>query len=344
MPRRSRPAADFYYTSANNFDIVSNKVSPSTTVNNNQNICCGNQSQSCDINLDELKDFMDDRIEEIKGTLITSNAPMPLINDLYCDVVHSYLEEGPYSLPNIEKVTEMYNAFNEIIESSDCVDKRILIFRDILQMISIVKSTHIEKLLAEQRVEKLIKDNEDLGGQVAALITALSTCTGEGENMSFNGFGGKLMLEVINPKPFIYVQALFNVKLAWYYYLYGDVVKPKEYAATVDYVSSLGTKEEAYEKLITLLDEKFRDENEEFKKLMDNAAESSNDSSTVNTPENNSSGLETSSNNNSNSDSNNNNNNSINNSDSSNIAESCDYEPSDSDSDYDYSSESDCGC
>ena len=167
---------------------------------------------------------------------------MPLIDDLYCDVVHSYLEEGPYSLPNIEKVTEMYNAFNEIIEStSDCVDKRILIFRDILQMISIVKSTHIEKLLAEQRVEKLIKDNEDLGAQVAALITSLSTCTGEGENLSFNGFG-KLMLEVINPKPFIYVQALFNVKLAWYYYLYGDVVKPKEYAATVDYVIHLELK------------------------------------------------------------------------------------------------------
>ena len=118
---------------------------------------------------------MDDRIEEIKGTLITSGL-MPLIDDLYCDVVHSYLEET-HSLPNIEKVTEMYNAFNEIIEStSDCVDKRILIFRDILQMISIVKSTHIEKLLAEQRVEKLIKDNEDLGAQVAALIT-LSTCT-----------------------------------------------------------------------------------------------------------------------------------------------------------------------
>ena len=337
MPRRSRPAADFYYTCGNSFDVVSNIIPASVKVNNTQNICCGDQVQSCDINLDELKDFMDDRIEEIKGTLVLSNAPVQLIETLYSDVIHSYNEEGPYSLPPIETITELYTAFNDIIEStSGCIDTRLLIYRDILQMTSGVKDTEIKKTIAENRVEKLLADNSILQEKVRDLKDALDLCEQTGDAL---GFAGQIMIAMIKPKPMIYVQAIFNLNLAWYYYLHGTVMKPKEYAATVEYVDSLGTKQEAYDQLIVLLDEKYRDEEEEFAKLL-NDAESSNDTSSGNTPGVGSSGVETSSNSNSNSNSN------SGGSDTSNIALSCDYEPSDTDSDYDYSSESDadCGC
>ena len=176
MPKRSRPAADFYYTSRNSFDVVSNIIPASVKVNNTQNICCGDQVQSCDINLDELKDFMDDRIEEIKGTLVLSNAPVQLIETLYSDVIYSYNEEGPYSLPPIETITELYTAFNDIIEStSGCIDTRLLIYRDILQMTSVVKDTEIKKTIAENRVEKLLADNAILQEKVRDLSPYIIT-------------------------------------------------------------------------------------------------------------------------------------------------------------------------
>ena len=333
MPRRNRPAADFYYTSANCFDIVSNKVPASSKSNNNQNIYCGNESQSCDINLDDLKDFMDNRIEEIKGTLVLSNAPIQLIETLYSDVINSYNEEGPYSLPPIETITDLYTAFNDIIENtSGCIDTRLLVYRDILQMTSSVKDIHIEKIIAENRVDKLVQDNKLLGEQLASLKNALDLCQGDGDSYEF---AGQLMIAMIKPKPMIYVQAIFNLKLAWYYYLYGTTMKPREYAATVEYVNCLGTKQEAYDKLIVLLDEKYRDENEEFAKLLKGTGDTSTDTSSGNTPGISSSEVEISSNSS---------NCQIGGSDSSNVALTCDYEPSDSDSDFDYSSDSDCEC
>ena len=125
----------------------------------------------------------EDKVDKIYVGVYRQNENDTILDQILDLGIHPFMTitDNKY---NWERVTEMYNAFNEIIEStSDCVDKRILIFRDILQMISIVRSTHIEKILAEQRIEKLIKDNEDLGAQVAALVTALSTCTGEGDNV-----------------------------------------------------------------------------------------------------------------------------------------------------------------
>ena len=335
MPR-SRAAADFYNMASCSFDIVSNLTPYPIQVkcnNKSDSVCV---AEPTDINLDELKDFMDERIEEIKGILVLSTAPVNLVETLYTDVIKSYNEDGPYSLPPIDKVTELYNSFNDIIEGTDgCVDTRLLIFRDLLQMTSVVKDTHIKKLVAEQRICDLLKQNNDLHAQVSLLLEQLDLCSGEGDH--YAGIEGKIIFELIRPKPFIYVQALFNVTLAWYFYLHGDVMKPKEYQATIEYVESLGTKQEAYDILIPLLDEKFRDENEEFGKLLNGTGECS-DSSSVNTPDNNSSGPQTSSNSNGNTSS----------SAGSNLAVSCDYDASDSDSDsdsdFDSDSDSDCGC
>ena len=335
MPR-SRAAADFYNMASSCFDIVSNIIPSPIKVNSNNKSDCVCVAEPTDINLYELKDFMDGQIEEIKGILVLSTAPVSLVETLYTDVIKSYNEEGPYSLPPIDKVTELYNSFNEIIEGTDgCVDTRLLIFRDLLQMTSVVKDTHMKKIVAEQRICELLKQNNDLHAQVSLLLEQINICNGDGDH--YAGIEGRLIFEIIKPKPLIYVQALFNITLAWYFYLHGDVMKPKEYQATIEYVESLGTKQDAYDILIPLLDEKYKDQNEEFEKLLNGTGDCS-DSSSANTPDNNSSGPQTSSNSNGNTSS----------SAGSNLAVSCDYEASESDSDSDFDSESDsdseCGC
>tara|TARA_B100000282_G_scaffold293471_1_gene268856 strand:+ start:3515 stop:4543 length:1029 start_codon:yes stop_codon:yes gene_type:complete len=288
MPR-SRAAADFYNIASNNFDIVSN-FSPSTVkINNNFNsgVCC---DQPTDINLDELKDFMEERINDIQSTLIASNAPIEMIETLYFDVIKPYNDEGPCSLPGIQKLTDLYNTFNEIIEcTEDCKDTRLLVYRDILQLLPDIKHTYVEKIIAENQATELKEKNKTLKAQVENLVHQLHICSGTGDSSIL---GGKLAFTLIKPKPLIYVQALFNITLAWYYYLHGDVVKPKEYQATVEYVESLGTKQEAYDKLIVILDEKYKDEQEELNKLLQGNSTNS-DTSSANTP-NDTSGAENS--------------------------------------------------
>ena len=69
MPR-SRAAADFYNMASSCFDIVSNITPSPIKVNINNKSDCVCVAEPTDINLDELKDFMDGQIEEIKGNLL----------------------------------------------------------------------------------------------------------------------------------------------------------------------------------------------------------------------------------------------------------------------------------
>ena len=128
MPR-SRAAADFYNMASSCFDIVSNIIPSPIKVNSNNKSDCVCVAEPTDINLYELKDFMDGQIEEIKGILVLSTAPVSLVETLYTDVIKSYNEEGPYSLPPIDKVTELYNSFNEIIDLGKKIFREVRVFK-----------------------------------------------------------------------------------------------------------------------------------------------------------------------------------------------------------------------
>ena len=53
------------------------------------------------------------------------------------------------------------------------------------------------------------------------------------------------------------MQARFDIDRAWYLYLYGNcLIDPEKYQSTILYVRSFGTLQNAYCKLIELLDEK----------------------------------------------------------------------------------------
>ena len=75
------------------------------------------------------------------------------------------------------------------------------------------------------------------------------------------GFEGTLGIKMRKFKPAIYHQALFNLPLAWYIYLHDttDIV-PSLYYMTTQYIKQFNTKEESYNKLLQLLDEKYLDE------------------------------------------------------------------------------------
>ena len=312
MPtKKYRSSTGYYNQEERGFDIVTNvgnsrmiskkcysntqtvQTDTSTHTNIYMNSTHEHQhiNEPTEINLDELKDFITDKINQV--IVAVQPAPVELIESLYSDVIQPFNENGPCSLPGIERLTELYNSFNSIIEATDdCVDTRLLVYRDILQLLPPIKSQYVENIIAEKKVCELYEKNKELRLQIQHLIHRLHACEGTGD---MDIITGKLVFTLLKPKPLIYVQAIFNIKLAWYYYLHGNVVKPKEYEATIEYVNSLGTKQEAYDKLIVLLDEKYRDENEEFQKLLAGGS-SSNDNSSGSLPETGSSGLETSSN------------------------------------------------
>ena len=75
------------------------------------------------------------------------------------------------------------------------------------------------------------------------------------------GFEGTLGIKMRKFKPAIYHQALFNLPLAWYIYLHDttDIV-PSLYYMTTQYIKQFETKEQSYNKLLQLLDEKYLDE------------------------------------------------------------------------------------
>ena len=70
---------------------------------------------------------------------------------------------------------------------------------------------------------------------------------------------GSMGIRLNKPKNLIYAQALLNINLAWYIYLYNTKkIEYDKYQGVIQYISDKGRKA-AYDELIALLDEKFKD-------------------------------------------------------------------------------------
>ena len=91
------------------------------------------------------------------------------------------------------------------------------------------------------------------------LTAQLAICQEDEHDNKNTVFSGGLGIVINQPKNLIYAQAILNLDIAWYYYLHNTKkIEPRLFASTIQYVKTLGTEEQAYNKLITLLDDKYK--------------------------------------------------------------------------------------
>lgn len=183
------------------------------------------------------------------------------LNLLYNNFIKPYVNQGPFYMGSTSVLNDIYTRIYIIIESS-LVNKNnqiLLMFRDVLTILVQSRDIYFDNIKFQNEINVLRVKYQISENKIIELTQKLLECEqshedGPTKNLAFTGTLG---IKVNQPKNLIYAQAILNINLAWYYYLHmKKVIDPKIYMATVQYVRMMGSN--AYNNLITLLDEKYK--------------------------------------------------------------------------------------
>jgi len=186
-----------------------------------------------------------------------------------------YLTKGPPYMGPWQGYSALWKLFADKIAESDDPDVRLLVYRDALDTMYRGRNMFMDLRRQENELTALRDRYEAAMVRLNGLLQKMAT-----ESLAqFQEYCGSMGILIKQPKPMIYAQAILNIEMAWYLYLYGGQIDPLIYPSVVEYVKALGTKEQAYDKLITLLDEKYVDDQQEWNKYVQEVASSLENSS-----------------------------------------------------------------
>jgi len=200
-----------------------------------------------------------------------------LINDnelerIYEKYVSPFINESPFKMGSMDRILTIYNNINNVLKFAPSGTARyaLLVFRDITTVL--VRSQHIyyDNLSFSNQLETLrIKYN--LSERKVIELTGKILELEKSNKLAKGVFTGSLGIKLTKLPNLIYAQALLNLDFAWYQYLHNTAkFDPILMNSTKNYVRSLGTQQEAYDKLIAILDERFKDIDDVIDDTIDN--------------------------------------------------------------------------
>jgi hypothetical protein len=220
---------------------------------------------------------MPKRIIKKRANGITNDSLMPSNNDLdliYNNYIFSFIYKSPFEMGSPDILLALYNNIDNILKFtvSGSSQKSLFIIRDILVVLTRSQHVYYDNVLMVRQLETLRKKYDISEKKIIELIEKLLIAQ-DSDQVAKGVFSGTLGIKLKKLPNLIYVQALLNLDFAWYQYLHNK----QEYDAilmnsTKSYVRSLGTKEDAYNKLISILDERFKDIDD----VVDNTIENNN--------------------------------------------------------------------
>ncbi len=191
---------------------------------------------------------------------------------IYEKYISPFINESPFKMGSMDKILTIYNNINNVLKFTPSGTARyaLLVFRDITTVL--VRSQHIyyDNLSFSNQLETLrIKYN--LSERKVIELTGKILELEKSNKLAKGIFTGSLGIKLTKLPNLIYAQALLNLDFAWYQYLHNTAkFDPILMNSTKNYVRSLGTQQEAYDKLIAILDERFKDIDDVIDDTIDN--------------------------------------------------------------------------
>ena len=227
----------------NNIDLI--KL-PNNNILNNINI-----SETI---IQENINIYNNKFEEI---FTIPTIPEHEIENIYENFIDPYINIGPYKLPSFTEFQRLIDIIDIEIENIGTKpDYKLKLFRGILDALVRGRSMYFNDLQLESEICNLRKKLCELEGLVLKYSTELAFCQG---NTSGFALVGNIGIRVKKPKNLIYAQAILNINMAWYIYLYNSKhIEYDKYHGVIEFIKDKG-KKVAYDELITILDEKYKD-------------------------------------------------------------------------------------
>ena len=196
---------------------------------------------------------------------------------IYEKFIKPYIECEVYKMGSILDIIRINKIIDPQIENATNPKiKYILqILRHILTVLLNAQRDFINVERYKKEINVIREKYNKCQNEVYKLIRELDLLKGN-EKLSFALSGG-ITLKTRKIKPLIYIQAKLDIDRAWYIYLHGDCkLDPDLYSSTITYVRSFGTRENAYNTLIELLDEKYTTFSEDIEKTFEENEENEN--------------------------------------------------------------------
>lgn len=175
--------------------------------------------------------------------------PEKYLNNIYYDFILQYLNISPLEIGSVKQYNEIINVIEYTLNTHVVTSYNqiiLLIYRDALNCLFKARKEYVN-LLAVTNEIKFIKKKYDKLNLLNIDIL--------GELKKFAGNNGITTTNVACLKPPIYMQALFDIYMAWYQYIYKTTkIDYNLYKPIKNFVNSLGGRKQAYNTLINLLD------------------------------------------------------------------------------------------
>jgi hypothetical protein len=173
---------------------------------------------------------------------------------IYEKFLKVYLTKGAYHLPSTNIFFKYYTIIENKIKENSKYDFRLNFYKDALTILIRNRALFFDKLLLNNEKSALINYTESAKHQIYELTKKLLHAS---KDFNQNFLLGELGIKIIQPKPMIYAQAILDINMAWYIYLFNtNEIDPNKYMSASCYVQELGNK--AYVTLVNLLDEKYK--------------------------------------------------------------------------------------
>lgn len=193
------------------------------------------------------------------------NGMLPITEDdlniIYESFIIPYINCEIYRMGSIKQLIDLNVILNGLIKTTTAPKTKLvlMILKDMLCVLSNARNEHLKYISIENQLKQLRDKYNKCHLLVDELEKKLAALTSNDDGSLGSTFQGKLGITMWKPPHFEYIQARFNLDMAWYKFLYNtDKIKLDRYHATVAYVRSFGTKERARNELFALLDEKFK--------------------------------------------------------------------------------------
>ena len=183
------------------------------------------------------------------------------IKNLYYDFIYPYITIGPYNIPHFlefQRLIELID--NQLIGTTIENDYKLKLYKGLLNVLLNGKKSYYSELQFESENKMLRNKICNLEELVKKYSKELALCKGLNSDYYIPG---KLAINLFKPKNLIYSQALLNIYIAWYMYLFNtSTIEFDKFKGVIDFVKEKG--DSAYDELIKILDEKYKDIEDEL--------------------------------------------------------------------------------
>ena len=192
--------------------------------------------------------------------------PIETVKAFSDGLVNPFINSNPLLAGSAVAINNMIKRIETIISSNRHVNSEVLrTFRSYLLVVREGKRNYVDYKIEHTKAAEMRIQNDKMAYKIACLEQIVGFLTGDETR-----FSGKMSIKTVKPKRAIYATAIIDLVGAWYHVLFGNRAKDRKTMLSIrDFISTLGSEIDAREQLYGILDDIYKNIDEDTENTID---------------------------------------------------------------------------